>query len=82
MQRSFNPIYFLWTWTADSYEWDSEKAHKAALKERNRQAKQARLEGKKVKNWTLKNQIVSKGGPGTKNAHIQLYVNIYGFDAE
>ena len=80
MQKTFNPVNYNWKWTEDWYEWDSKAAHKAALKARNAEAKQLRAEGKVVKCFSNPNQLISRGGIGSGNPHIEVIVNCYGFN--
>jgi hypothetical protein len=81
-QRIFNPINYNFRWTEDGwYEWDAKAARKDALKARNTLAKQLRAEGKTVSVFTLKDQLVSKGGIGSGRPHIEEFVNSYGLNA-
>jgi len=80
-QRSFAATNYCFAWTADGwYEWDSEKAHKEAQAERNREAAAVVKEGRKVKKWSNRGCLMSKGGIGSGKPHIELVCTVYGFN--
>ena len=82
MQRTFNPADFEFQWTDDGwYEWDHAEAHKMALRERNAAARTLRKEGRRVRSFSNPGQRISRGGIGSGHPHIELIVNVYGFDA-
>jgi hypothetical protein len=82
-QRTFNPADYAFCWTDDGwYRWDREAGHKAALKARNAVVKQLRADGYKVTSFTLREQIVRKGGIGSGKPDVEFCVNCYGYNAE
>ena len=78
-QRTFNPADYTFEWTEDGwYAWDSEEAHKQALKARNDIAKELKAGGKKVKKFSTRNQLITRGGIGSGHPEISMVVNCYG----
>lgn len=83
LQESFCPLDYGFCWTADGwYTFPYKEAHKAALAARNLMAKKLRAAGWKVTPYTHRNQLMSMGGIGSGNPHIELIVNCYGLNAE
>ena len=80
MQKTFNPIDFGFAWTTDWYEWDRKAAHSAAMKARNTEAKRLRDLGKLVVKFTMRDQLISRGGIGSGKPHVQEVVTIYGIN--
>lgn len=74
----FNPLDFGFKWTEDGwYTFDHKAAHRAAMSARNAAAKRAKKMGRTVRCSTSSNQLMSKGGIGSGNPHIELIVNVY-----
>jgi hypothetical protein len=83
MQMSFNPIDYGFEWTADGwYKWDSKAAHAAALRERNAEAKRYAAQGRTIRKWSNRNQLISRGGIGSGRPHIEEVVTVYGFNVD
>jgi hypothetical protein len=80
MQHMFNPTDYGWTWTDNGgwYNWDGEAGHKAALQARNAKMKELKAQGYKVKGFSLRDQLISRGGIGSGRAHIETVVTVYG----
>ena len=82
VQRTFNPADYEFEWkTWNDYSWNRKAAHKAALRARNDEVRRLRREGYNVTTFTLRDQIVSKGGIGTVRGHFDFCVNCYGLNA-
>lgn len=79
-QMTFSPMEHGFKFVGDWYEFDYGAAHKAALKARNAEARRLRKEGQQVRCWTLRDQLVSRGGIGSGHPHISLVVNVYGLN--
>lgn len=77
-QFVFNPADYNFEWTDDWYTWDADEARKVALKARNDKAKKLKAGGKKVRKFTLKNQLITRGGIGSGHPEISMVVNCYG----
>jgi hypothetical protein len=77
---SFVTTDYHFTWTADWYTWDGKAAKKAAMAERNAEAKRLRAEG-----WTVRcgsqASLMSKGGIGSGHPHIELWATAYTLSA-
>ena len=83
MQQTFNPVRYGFSWTDDGwYDWDSKAGHKAALQARNAEVKRLRAEGRRVRCFTLRNQLISLGGIGSGRPHIEEIVTVYGLNAD
>lgn len=80
--QPFNPVDYHFEWTDDWYTWDADEARTAALKARNAKATELRKSlkgtGKTVKCFSMRNQLISRGGIGSGHPHIELVTNIYG----
>jgi len=76
-QYMFNPIDFGFEWSGDWYVFDYERASKAALAARSKRAKELKARGCKVGLYTLKNQLITKGGIGSNHPEISQIVNVY-----
>lgn len=82
MQRTFNPADYNFEWISwNDYRWNRKAAHKAALRARNDEVRRLRREGYTVTTFSLRDQIVSKGGIGSTRAHVEFCVNCYGLNA-
>lgn len=77
-QKIFCPIDFEFSWTDNWYEWDREAAHKAALKARNDLAKRMKDAGRLVQKFSLKDQLVRRGGIGSGRPDVEFFCNCYG----
>lgn len=82
-QEGFNPADYRFQWTDDDwYEWDRKGAHSDALKARNAEAKQLKADGWEVRKWTLKDQLITRGGIGSGLPEISMVVTVYMIDAK
>lgn len=63
------------------YKFDEEKARKSALRDRNEVAKEYKANGWNVRRWSLRGQVITRGGIGTPYPGITIVVTAYGFDA-
>lgn len=86
-QFTFSPIDYHFQWTTESdgrgwYSWDRMAGKKAAMQARNEAMKAAKLAGRTVKAFSIPDQLVSKGGIGSGNPHVEFVVTVYGFNAE
>lgn len=77
-QLMFNPADYKFEWSEDWYTWNVEEAHKQALKARNKKAKELKAAGKKTRKFTLRDQLITRGGIGSGHPEISLVVNCYG----
>lgn len=80
-QMIYNPVdtqHF--RWTADWYNFDHKAADVEAKRLRDNFGNLAKSLGKKVKKFTLRNQLISRGGIGSGRPHIELVVNVYGLN--
>lgn len=83
MQKIFNPINYEFSWTDDGwYDWNSDAAHKTALSARDKLAKELRAQGHKVKGFSLRNQLVRRGGISTGHPDVEFFVTCYGLNAD
>ena len=78
IQRTFNPVDYKWEWTEGWYRWDRTEAHKLALQARNQAAKAARKAGYTVQCFSLRDQLITRGGIGSKHSQIEQVVTCYG----
>jgi hypothetical protein len=77
-QQHFNPANFHFAWTSDGwYEWDRKAAHSAALKARNAKAKALAAAGHRVVKSSIPNQLITRGGIGSGNPEISMFVTVY-----
>jgi hypothetical protein len=81
VQKSFNPVKYGFRWVGDWYEFDSKMGSKAAQAARRELAKELKAKGYRVKLWSLRDQLVSRGGIGSGHPHIELWVNVPMLDA-
>ena len=79
-QQRFNPVQYGFKWTEDWYEFAHKAAHRQALADRNAEAKRLRKAGHVVRVSTDRNQLMSRGGIGSGNPHIELLVSVYSLD--
>ena len=82
IQQTFCPLDYGFEFTADWYEFDRKTASKKAMAERNAEAKKLRKDGWKVRCFSMPNQLVSRGGIGSGNLHIEEWVTVYGLNAD
>ncbi len=85
IQQLFSPLSYGFRWIADGtehwwYEYDGKDAERAALKARNAEAKRLTKAGRTVRKISLGRQLVSRGGIGTPNPHIELVIPVYGLE--
>lgn len=79
-QQTFNPSNYNFNWTDNWYEWDRKIAHKEALKARNLCVKLHKASGLTVTTFSLPNQLITRGGIGSGNPQIEMYVTVYGLN--
>ena len=77
LQEVFNPVDYGFSWTSDWYEWDYQAGHDAAKKARNVRAEELKADGYKVNLYTLKNQLITRGGIGSGHPQIEHVVTCY-----
>ena len=85
-QQMFNPVDFQFEWTPVAsgtgstgwYRWDAVRGHLEAKRARDEAARRLRREGHRVRSFRLANQVISRGGVGTKYPHIDFVVVVYG----
>ncbi len=77
MQKSFLPIDYKFEWTEDWYKWDAEAGRTAALKARNAEAKRLKDKGHTVRKFSLRDQLISRGGIGSGKPHIELHMTCF-----
>lgn len=77
-QHMFSPISFGFEFTNDWYSFDSKAAHRDALKARNAFAKEQKAMGRRVYNFSLPNQLITRGGIGSGHPQIEVVVSVYG----
>jgi len=77
MQESFNPINYTFEWTDNWYKFYRESAHRKALAARNARYRELKEQGFQVRRFTIRNQLMTKGGIGTNHPQISLIVNVY-----
>ena len=76
-QMSFNPVDYGFEWKGDWYCFDSEMAHKKAKEERDVEAKRLRSEGYRIKKYSERNQLITRGGIGSGHPQIEEIVTVY-----
>lgn len=81
IQKGFNPVNYCFKWTEDWYDWDSATGKKEAMKARNDYARELKKQGYTVKKWTLKDQLVRRGGIGSGHPDVEFWTNSYYVDA-
>jgi hypothetical protein len=80
-QETFCGIDYGFRWTSDGwYKWDGRAGDRAALKARNARAKKLRQQGRTVRLFALGPQLVSRGGIGSGQPHIELVAKCYGLN--
>ena len=78
-QQMFNPVDFgSFEWTSDWYRWDTVAGHREAMRARDAKATILRQAGHRVREFTLRNQVVARGGFGSGRPHIEFVVTCYG----
>jgi hypothetical protein len=78
IQKAFSPADYTFRWTDDNwYAWDRKPAHKKALADRNRRARELRQAGWDVKVGTIPHQRIKRGGIGTGHPDIELVCTVY-----
>ena len=80
-QIVFDPTDFGFEWTQDGwYKFDYKLASLAAKACRDRAVTILREQGRRVRAFTLRNQLRTLGGIGTGKPQIEEIVNCYGFN--
>jgi hypothetical protein len=79
-QQAFNPADYDFQWTDDWYAWDQVAATRKARDARDEQARILARQGCEIKKFTLKNQLVIRGGIGTGKPEITMLVTVYGLN--
>ena len=78
-QQIFNPVDYCFAWTADGwYTWDRPAAFIAARRARDEAAREAFKAGHQVRKFTLRDQLISRGGIGSGKPHVDFVVTCYG----
>ncbi|MBU2266450.1 MAG: hypothetical protein KJ977_05355 [Candidatus Omnitrophica bacterium] len=78
-QKTFSGINYGFRWTDDDwYEYDGVQAEKKALKARNAFVKELKADGYRPTTFSLGSQLVSRGGIGSGNPHIEIWTKCYG----
>ena len=81
-EKSFNPMRYNFTWTADNwYAFDYAAAHAAAKAARDEEARALKAEGYAVKKRSRGNCLMSVGGIGSGHPQIDMIVTVYSFTA-
>lgn len=83
IQRTFLGADFGWEWIENGawYKWDFTQGNRDALKARNAEAKRLQAEGWKVRKSSNTGNLISRGGIGSGQAHIEVHCNSYTLDA-
>lgn len=76
-QESFSPLKYGFKWVRDWYSFNREHGVEMAKFERDQRARELKKQGKKVRKFTLRHQMVRRGGIGTGHPEIDLCVNVY-----
>mgnify|MGYP001562560384 CR=1 FL=1 len=82
MQITFNPIDYSFAWTDDWYVFDEEVGSSKAIEACNFAYAKLKSLGKNPKRFTMQNQLMKRGGVGTGNPQIEIFVTIYGINAD
>lgn len=82
MQVTFNPVDFGFTWTDDWYLFDDDLCHSRAREARDFAFKDLKSQGKNPKRFTMHNQLIKRGGIGTGKPEIEVFVTVYGINAD
>jgi len=76
--QSFNPANYNFSWTSDNwYDWDDKAAHKAAMQDRNAEAKRLKLAGQTVRKGSRSGNLITRGGIGSGHPQIEMIVTVY-----
>ena len=86
-QIIYNPADYEFEWTSPTpekpmgwYKWDSKVAHRLALRDRNKNVKLLRENGTNPVSFSLKDQLITRGGIGSGHSEISLVVTCYGLN--
>lgn len=84
-QKTFNGVdtFFQWVQQDDGswwYTWEPKAARKAALRERNAEARRLEKAGHRVSKFSLGEQLRSRGGIGSGRPHIEFVCTTYGLN--
>lgn len=81
IQATYSPMDYTFQWTEDWYTFDTTEGKRLALAARKAEMARLKREGWTVKPFSLGQQLISRGGIGSGRPHIELVVNVYGFNA-
>ncbi len=86
-QRTFNPADYCFEWVNPTvedpggwYKWNRREAHRFALRDRNQCAKSLRENGYSPVLFSLRDQLITRGGIGSGHPEISLVVTVYGLN--
>jgi hypothetical protein len=79
-QQIHSPVDYGFKWTADWYDWDAAHGHREAKRYQDAHATILRRAGNQVRKFTLRNQVVSRGGVGSNHPHVTFTVTAYGIN--
>jgi len=82
-----NPADYTFEWTVPTasepmgwYKWDRTIAHKLALRDRNKEARPLRENDYNPVLFSLRDQLITRGGIGSGHPEISLVVTVYGLN--
>lgn len=85
IQEIFNSINYGFEWTGEGasrwYSWDEVAAEAKAKAERDALAKELKAKGYSVKKFSSGKNLMSRGGIGSGNPHIEVYAKSFGLNA-
>ena len=83
-----SPADYCFEWTCPTvedpmgwYKWDRTRAHKLALRDRNKLAMTLHRAGKNPVSFSLPGQLITMGGIGSGHPEISLVVRCYGINS-
>jgi hypothetical protein len=86
-QQIFNPADYTFEWTVPTaadpmgwYKWDRTESHRFALRDRNQCAVSLRENGYNPVLFSLRDQLITRGGIGSGHPEISLVVTCYGLN--
>ena len=77
-QQLFNPADYCFAWAFGWYEWNSQAAHLAARQDRDNLGKKLKQKGYNVTRFTIRHQLITRGGIGSGHPEVSLVVTVYG----
>ena len=81
-QQTFNPVDFGdFRWTDDNwYSWNQSAGQLEARRARDAKATILRKAGHQVRKFSLRNQVISRGGVGSGHSHVTFVVTVFGIN--